>query len=135
MLSDPASHDPSSPQTGKTAGAGRILVVEDDLMIRMMLTDMLVDEGYDVVQAGSGDDALPLLDDSIALLLTDVQLPGGLSGPALVAKVRQCRPDLPVIYTSGRAGGLTVADPRTVAISKPYNGTAICTAIRRLLSA
>ena len=117
------------------AARTRILVVEDDLLIRMMLADMLVEEGYDVVQAGSGDDALPFLDDSIALLLTDVQLPGTLSGAALAAEGRQRRPDLPVIYTSGRAGGLFVSDPRTLSIAKPYNGKTICTAIRRLLSA
>jgi CheY-like chemotaxis protein len=113
----------------------RILVVEDDLLIRMMLTEVLIDEGYDVVEAETGDDAVALLNSGITLLLTDVQLPGTLNGRALVEFARKTMPDLPVIYTSGRSDATLVQGPREMAVAKPYQSTEICAAVRRMLAA
>ena len=132
MLSDPPNPAPSPPEAA--APRPRILVVEDDFLIRMMLTEMLGDAGYDIVEAESGDQALPLLDASIALLLTDIQLPGSLNGPALAARARQLRPDLPVIYTSGRTETSSSPNRREMSIAKPYQNTEICAAVRRMLA-
>jgi DNA-binding response OmpR family regulator len=120
---------------GRSEGAlarKRILVVEDDFLIRMMLTEVLEDEGFDVIEADTGDQALVVLDASVDLLVTDVQLPGTLNGHALVAEARKSRADLPVIYTSGRMDAVA-AHPREISISKPYQSSEVCAAIRRLL--
>ena len=113
----------------------RILVVEDEFLIRMTLFEALSDEGFDVVEAASGDDALALLraDSAIRLLLTDLQLPGGLDGRALAFKAREAVPDLPVIYMSGRPDAVQdLASSRDVVIAKPYLPSDVCAAARRL---
>ena len=112
----------------------RILVVEDDFLIRMVLSEMLTDEGYDVVEAESGDLALPLLDGSIGLLLTDLQLPGSLDGQALAALARRSHPDLPVIYTSGRPDVIVTSGRREMAVPKPYQNADIRAAILLMLA-
>ena len=60
----------------------RVMVVEDEFLIRLTLVEALTDEGFDVIEAESGDVALPILqaDPSILILLTDIQLPGRLDG-------------------------------------------------------
>jgi DNA-binding response OmpR family regulator len=133
MLND--SHNPPGPSHEAPSARQRILVVEDDFLIRMMLVEVLADDGFDVVEAETGDEALPLLDASIALLVTDVHLPGALDGRALASTARQTRPDLPVIYTSGGAAEKPPAGSRDLAVPKPYQGSEICAAIRLMLKA
>ena len=117
----------------------RILVVEDEFLIRLTLSEALGDEGFEVLEAETGDDALPLLQagSDIRLLLTDIQLPGTLNGHALVQQVRQTLPNLPVIFMTGRLEQDmgTSASPLDVFISKPYTLTAICDAAKRLTAA
>ena len=112
----------------------RVLVVEDEFLIRMTLTEALGDEGFDVVEAETGDAALPMLeaDPNIRLLLTDIQLPGRLNGRALAQKARECKPTLPIIYMTGRPDPGDVTSPLDVFISKPYTLNDICEAARRL---
>ena len=117
----------------------RILVVEDEFLIRLTLSEALGDEGFEVLEAETGDDALPMLQagSGIRLLLTDIQLPGTLNGHALVQRVRQTLPDLPVIFMTGRLEqdmGAS-ASPLDVFISKPYTLAAICDAAKRLTAA
>lgn len=123
-------HPDAAPSGART----RILVVEDDFLIRMVLSEMLTDEGYDVAEAESGDLALPLLDGSIALLLTDLQLPGSLDGQALAALARRSYPDLPVIYTSGRSDVIVTAGRHEMAVPKPYQNADIRAAILLMLA-
>ncbi len=124
---------PSISSLDAAPGRHRILVVEDDFLIRMMLVEVLADDGFDVVEAETGDAALPLLDSSIALLVTDVQLPGALDGRALASMARQIRPDLPVIYTSGAMAQHVDPGGQEMAVAKPYQGSEICAAIRLML--
>lgn len=112
----------------------RILVVEDDELIRMMLVEILADEGYDVVEAGTGDEALKLLDQSIMLLLTDYQLPGTLDGHDLAEIARAIRPDMSVLYTSGNMDPKLLTGRHDMAIAKPYQLEFICSAVRTLLA-
>src|SRR3546814_74333 len=102
---EPAAVDP---------GDATILVVEDSTEVRRVAVNHLTAFGYQVVEAASGREALNQLaaDDSIALLFTDVIMPGGLSGPELAQRARELRPDLKVLFTSGYAetaidGGLS----------------------------
>ena len=114
----------------------RILIVEDEFLIRITLAEALSDEGFDVIEAETGDAALPMLmgDPSIGILLTDIQLPGGLNGTHLAQRARETRPDLPVLFMTGLPAG-TMTDgesPRDRFIAKPYTLSEICVAVHRL---
>ena len=114
----------------------QILVVEDEFLIRLTLVEALGDEGYAVLEAESGDAALPMLQNcgAISLLLTDIQLPGSLDGRALAVRLRQDTPDLPVIFMTGRPDqAFEVASPLDVFITKPYTLNDICIAAKRLV--
>lgn len=111
----------------------KILVVEDEFLIRLVLAEALADEGYDVLEAETGEAAMSMLeaDGSVGLLLTDMQLPGRLDGRALAASARRVRPDLPVIFTSGRPD-TQAHGPREVFVAKPYLPSDILAAVRRM---
>ena len=116
----------------------RILIVEDEFLIRLTLAEALADEGFDVVEAETGDEALRLIeaDPTIRLMLTDMQLPGTLNGSALAQRAREHRPALPVIFVTGRpeAPG-TLLTARDLFIAKPYLPSEVCTAAKRLIAA
>ena len=82
------------------AEAPTILVVEDEVLIRLAVSDYLRDCGYRVVETGSGDEAVTILtktDVRIDVVFTDVSMPGGLNGFGLAQWVRRERPDVRVI--------------------------------------
>ena len=114
----------------------RILVVEDEFLIRLTLVEALSDEGFDVAEAETGDMALPMLeaDSSIDVLLTDIQLPGELDGKRLAQRARETRPDLPVLFMTGRPDPVAeaAASPLDRYIAKPYTLSDICSAVRSL---
>ena len=113
------------------------MIVEDEFLIRLTLSEVLSDEGYEVIEAESGDEAIRLLDEGrVDVLLTDIQLPGVLDGRALVRQARASRPDLPVIFMTGRpeAMGGDGFGALDVFISKPYLPSDICAAVKRMLS-
>lgn len=114
----------------------RILVVEDEFLIRMTLVEALGDEGYDVLEAESGDAALPMLqaDPSIRLLLTDIKLPGHLDGHELARHAREHVPTLPIMFMTGQPDPRDKPTDTTLFISKPYTLTDICEAVKRLTS-
>lgn len=87
------------------AAPATVLVVEDELLIRLDIADYLRGHGYHVVEAGSGDEAVAALkaDVDIAVVFTDVSMPGSLDGLGLARWVRRERPGLGVILTSGVA--------------------------------
>mgnify|MGYP001555078480 CR=1 FL=1 len=98
-------------QPGKTSNPSKVLVVEDVVLIRMTIVDMVEDLGHAAVEAGDGPQALEILrqDPSIAILLTDLGLPG-MPGRELVVKARELRPDLKVVVASGYPSELAAAD-------------------------
>jgi DNA-binding response OmpR family regulator len=115
--------------------AKRVLVVEDDFLIRMTLTEALESDGFVVIEADSGEAALVQLraDPTISLLMTDMQLSGGLDGQALVQAVRVENAILPIIYMTGRPDRIGTIDPsREMVISKPYLPSEICAAARKM---
>jgi CheY-like chemotaxis protein len=118
-----------------------ILVVEDDFLIRMILVEELLDAGYVVKEAETGDQAVALLDGidpPLTLLVTDIHMPGRRSGVDLAAHVRDRMPSVPIIYTTGRPDALSVAghlDRRQSLVRKPYVPSEIITRIQNLLAA
>lgn len=81
-----------------------VLVVDDEVLIRMTVRATLEDEGYDVKEAGNVDEALLVLDGGgIAAVLADIEMPGTLNGIDLARLIRAVWPAIPLIVTSGRS--------------------------------
>ena len=82
----------------------RILVVEDEPLLRMFNTDMLIDAGFDVLEAADATEALHLLETNadIRVVFTDVEMPGALDGFALAQRIEMQWPQISVLVTSGR---------------------------------
>lgn len=81
-----------------------ILVVEDEPLIRFILSDELADAGHTVIEAASALEAIAALGswDRLDAMITDVDMPGGLSGLDLMTLVRSTRPATNVWVVSGR---------------------------------
>lgn len=102
-----------------------ILVVEDDALIRMAAVDLFEDEGFAVIEADGADAALVLLGSrsDIALMFTDIQMPGTLDGLALAHRTFANWPNVLLIITSGQVKPLAADLPdRARFIRKPYQG-------------
>ncbi len=115
----------------------RVLIVEDEFLIRLMLAESLTDEGYDVAEASSGEEALNILagdPGAVQLALTDIQLGAAMDGYELAHRLRALAPALPIIFMTGRpdvtAGQMTARDRL---VSKPYLLSEICAIARELL--
>jgi CheY-like chemotaxis protein len=80
-----------------------VLVVEDQLLVRMMAADALVDYGFMAWEAGDADEALEALIEhpEIGLMFTDVDMPGRMDGLELARQVHDERPDVELVLTSG----------------------------------
>lgn len=81
----------------------RLLLVEDDPLVRTTLAEALADAGFEVLEAGDAESALGMVaaNADLVALLTDINLPGA-DGFALARAARRLRPHLPVVYASGR---------------------------------
>jgi CheY-like chemotaxis protein len=82
----------------------RILVVEDDAIIRYTTARLLANAGYDVLEAADGMEAYSLLDDyavKIDMLITDVRMPGAIQGDELAREANRLRPGIGVFIVSG----------------------------------
>lgn len=116
-----------------------ILVVEDEFLIRMILVEELVEAGYEVVEAATGDDAIELLERTagIKAVVTDIHMPGSHSGLHVAAHVQERQPDVPVIFTTGRPDAL-VSDRGLPAgqylVRKPYVAAEIIRCIKQALT-
>jgi|HubBroStandDraft_2_1064218.scaffolds.fasta_scaffold388985_2 CheY-like chemotaxis protein len=111
-----------------------VLIVEDEVLIRMLLSDVLRQAGYQVVEAANADEALAVLTSSPDpdILVTDVRMPGKVDGFALAAFVRRTKPDLKVIITSGHAGPDGAIGLADTFLTKPYELDAIVGCVRTL---
>ncbi len=130
----PLTDAPLTPEEPRPGGAGRqvrhltILVVEDDDAVRRFVRRTLEAEGYRLLEAANGADALGLLDrhqDSVDLVLTDVVMPG-MSGRALADQIGRRLPGVKVLYMSGYPStviaGQGVLDPGIHFLEKPFSG-------------
>lgn len=82
-----------------------VLLVDDEALFIMLFEDLFAEQGFDVISAYNGDMAISTLQceeaSKVNLLVTDIRLPGSLSGWDVARRAREHRPDLPVIYLSG----------------------------------
>jgi len=121
-------------------GHETILVVEDEPVLRDMAHLILQDCGYQVLEAASGAEALQLWErqsDAINLVVTDVVMPGGMSGRELAVKLMAARPRLKIIFTSGYNVEETNTDffrrGGAIFLQKPYTRTDLAKSVREAL--
>lgn len=112
----------------------KILVVEDDPLVRIVAIEALLDAGFEVVEAETGSEALEHCKNGPDVLFTDIRLPGKITGWDIAEQCRERNPGLPVIY----ATGYSQIEPRPVSGSilfqKPYRPEQLVSAIRDLTS-
>ena len=120
--------------------AGTVLVVEDEVLIRLVIAQYLRDCGYRVIEAAHADEALLVLRKSeieIDVVFTDVEMPGSMDGFALSQWVRSNRPGTDVILAGsvGRAvqAASDLCDQQNN-VPKPYDPQNVHDRIRRLLA-
>jgi signal transduction histidine kinase/ActR/RegA family two-component response regulator len=133
---------PVAPRTTNLAvtGSETILLVDDDEVVRNVVSAMLEELGYRVLNVADGPAALAALErePDVSLLFTDVVMPG-MSGRQLAERALQLRPKLRVLYTSGYTQNAIVHNGRLDAgvelISKPYDREQLAAKVRRVLDA
>jgi CheY-like chemotaxis protein len=111
-----------------------VLVVEDEFLVRYNIACSLQEAGYLIVEAGSGEEAIALCNSekSIDVLFTDVNLGGSASGWDVAECFRAARPDVPVVYTSGKTIDAGRCIPGSVFVTKPYQNGEILHVCQRL---
>ena len=101
----------------------RILVVDDEPLLRVFNVDMLSEAGFEVLEACDASEALSVLEstDGIRVVFTDVEMPGALDGFALAERIEARWPDIGVVVTSGRRYPERSIDaPDRRFVPKPY---------------
>jgi signal transduction histidine kinase/CheY-like chemotaxis protein len=126
--------DPSNLATvAPLRASANILVVEDEAEVARVTMEVLRDIGYQAVEARDGHAALELIeqDPTIDLVLSDVVMPGGISGLELARRLRKLRPGLPVVLATGYTQlGARVMDEDLTFIAKPYRRETLAAALR-----
>ncbi len=140
----PRSGEPLAPgadaasASGPATGSERILVVEDEDGVRLLVSMVLREAGYDVSDAPGPEEALLLASEPFDLLITDLLMPG-MSGRELAERIRADRPSTPVLYISGYTGdvmmdrGLLTAGDRF--LTKPFAMHELHEQVRAILDA
>ena len=117
----------------------RILVAEDQPEVLALLVRMLKSVGYDIEAAANGHDAWDLFNNAgpFDLLLTDVVMPGDLSGPKLAARCREVAKDLPVVFLTGYSSNIVVQNDdlnsHDIRLMKPVPKSELLAAVNELL--
>ncbi len=90
----------------------RILLAEDDFLTRMLVSDCLREDGFVVLEASNGDEAVDILQSglSVDLIFTDVHMPGRTDGLELLSFAQSRWPQLPVLLTSGHLLDVSISD-------------------------
>ncbi|WP_428377427.1 PAS domain-containing protein [Lichenicoccus sp.] len=121
-------------------GSGEtVLVVDDEPTVRMLVTEVLENLGYAVIEAQDGTAGLQVLrsDAQIDLLVTDVGLPGGMNGRQLADAARARRPDLKVLLITGYAENAVIGNgllaPGMELLTKPFAMSTLGTRIRGMI--
>ena len=124
---------------GEATGSTRkVLVAEDEALIRLMLVDALEDEGFTVLEAENVAEAITILgrNEDVCLVISDIRMPGDQDGVDLARWVRASRPTVRIVLASGYVSGLDQAGLRGTVdhfASKPYRIEELIAQVRQLL--
>jgi CheY-like chemotaxis protein len=112
-----------------------VLVVEDEMMVRMPIAEYLRDCGYNVLEAGDANEAMAALDaaEAVSLVFSDIRMPGKMDGFGLAEWCQSHHPSVPVLLTSGYSGGRCLPCAANRFIEKPYSQTRVARQIAALL--
>jgi CheY-like chemotaxis protein len=102
---------------------GKVLLVEDELLVREVAAGDLAEAGFDVTAVSDGDEALAILREGtdFDLLFTDIRMPGSTDGWDLAREAKRMIPDLKVIYATGLGDAGDGLDEGECYVRKPYN--------------
>jgi signal transduction histidine kinase len=132
----PAEDVATAPGRGRSGEC--VLVVEDDADVRTYVVETLTSLGYDVLEAGGAEGALPLIDEhpTIQLLLTDVVMPG-MNGRKLAEEAKRRRPNLKILYMTGYSRNAIMHQGRldmgVDLVQKPVTSEQLARAVRKAL--
>ena len=130
----PAPVEAAAPPAAAPPPRGRgelVLVADDERAIRDLISDGLSSQGYRVLTAVNGEEAVELFRRhaaAVRLLVTDGAMPV-LDGPRVIAEIRKLQPGLPVILTSGDAGAAASGSGEVARLPKPFSLDEILTAV------
>jgi two-component system, response regulator PdtaR len=115
-----------------------VLIVEDELLVRMDAVEVIEADGFEVIEAKNADDAIAILEqrNDIGLIFTDIDMPGSMDGLKLAHFVKDRWPPIKIIATSGHAT-ITANDLPEGGrfMPKPYNPTEVADTIHQLIQA
>jgi CheY-like chemotaxis protein len=112
-----------------------VLIVEDELLLRMNAVDMIEAAGFEVVEAANADGAIEILEArrDISVVFTDIQMPGSMDGLKLVRAVRGRWPPIKIVATSGHIGVAQTDLPEGGRfVPKPYSPGQVMDVLREL---
>ena len=112
-----------------------VLVVEDELLLRMDAVDMIAGAGFEAVEAANADQAIEILESrrDIIVVFTDIQMPGSMDGLKLARAIRGRWPPIKIVATSGRAIAEEIDLPEGGRfLPKPYHPLQVAGILREL---
>ena len=114
-----------------------VLIVEDEVLLRMDAADLVEEAGFAAIEAADADEAVAILEarPDIALLFTDVNMPGDMNGIDLAEHLKRLNPELHLIITSALPVLRPVNQLPALFVAKPYHADEVGSAASRLLAA
>ena len=118
----------------------KLLVIDDEALVLMAVEDALVEAGYEVVAVASAAEAMEALEAGVASIrcvVTDIRLPGKLTGWDIAKRARQLDASMPIIYMTGDSVGQWAVNgvPESMVLGKPYAMSQLVTAVAQLTTA
>jgi CheY-like chemotaxis protein len=114
-----------------------VLVVEDEVFLRMNAVEMIEDAGFEVLEAATADEAIKILETrtDISVIFTDIQMPGSMDGLKLARAVSGRWPPIKIVATSGQVNVTDLDLPNGGRfLPKPYSSLQIATTLRQLIA-
>ena len=127
-------------QVPGTKIAGTVLVVDDEVAVRMLVTEVLKETGYAAIEAADGSSGLQILQSNVRidLLISDVGLPGSMNGRQMADAARQARPKLKVLFITGYAENTVIGnghlDPGMHVLTKPFAMDALASRVEAIIT-
>lgn len=123
-------------QPGLTPARPTVLVVEDEVLIRLSIADELRNRGLQVLEASNAEEAIAILDSALPvdLVFTDIRMPGRLNGVELSRYARERYPRIKLVLTSGQRLDEYGEAGADVFLAKPYDMRTVVREIETLLS-
>ncbi|MBD8788885.1 PAS domain-containing protein [Pseudomonas syringae] len=138
-LEPPALQADGEQPVRKAMNTRTVMIVDDEPTIRMLVGEVIADQGYSALEAPEGASALRILESDVRvdLLVTDVGLPGGMNGRQLADAARLLRPDLKVLFITGYAENAIIGnghlDPGMWILTKPFTLEALASRMHAMI--